>query len=143
MHLNHSDIAQRLPHAGNMCLLDSVIQYNKLSLTALATSHLAKDNPLRLDNKIAAINGVEYAAQAMAIHASLMTPPLPETNNKPMGYLATVRNIAIISAYLPESTSPINITVTQLMSDVHGFTYEFQLSCDQALVISGKITIFL
>ncbi|WP_214660462.1 hypothetical protein [sulfur-oxidizing endosymbiont of Gigantopelta aegis] len=126
-----------------MCLLDCVVQYDTLNLTALATSHQSNDNPLRVGNKIATINGIEYAAQAMAIHASLIAEKTSNDDTVAMGYLATVRNICIKTPYLPENSGPLSILVTQLMSDGHGFTYEFQLSCDQTIVISGKITIFL
>lgn len=139
--LNASEIEQRLPHAGAMCLLHEVIATDSDSLTALATSHLNTDNPLRQGDKIATINGIEYAAQAMALHGSLLSSASPEAPQA--GYIATVRNIEMITAFIPETGAPLLITVEQLMSDSNGFTYHFYIDCEQQRLISGKITVFL
>lgn len=135
--LNKEDIEQRLPHAGNMCLLDEVIHSDEHSLTAIAYSHQNIDNPLRLDGHISTINGIEYAAQAMAVHGSLLS----ETPQS--GYIASIRNIVIEIPQLPDSTGPLTIKVEQLMSSENGFTYQFYISCEQQALISGKITVFL
>ncbi|MDX2507533.1 MAG: hydroxymyristoyl-ACP dehydratase [Gammaproteobacteria bacterium] len=134
--LNKQDIEQRLPHAGKMSLLHKVIRSDQNSLTAQAISHMESDNPLRIEGKIAMVNGIEYAAQAMAVHGSLLS----ETR---AGYLATVRNIDIKVPYFPETGSPLIIAVQLLMSNDNGFTYQFHLSCEQQSLISGKITVFL
>ena len=140
--LNHNEIESRLPHSGNMSLLHEVIQADGNSLTALATSHLDIDNPLRLNGKIATVNGIEYAAQAMAVHGSLLS------DTPQAGYIATVRNIEIKVPCLPETKShetktPLVIEVQQLMSNDNGFTYQFHISCQQQSLISGKRTVFL
>ena len=135
--LNHNEIMSRLPHSGSMSLLHEVIQADDHSLTALANSHLDIDNPLRLEDKIATVNGIEYAAQAMAVHGSLLSDA-PQA-----GYIASVRNIEIKVPQLPETQAPLMIKVEQLMSNENGFTYQFHISCEQQLLISGKITVFL
>ncbi|MCP3850830.1 MAG: hypothetical protein GY694_11430 [Gammaproteobacteria bacterium] len=116
--LNHTEIEQRLPHSGNMCLLHEVIQTDDTSLTALATSHLDSNNPLRLNDTISSVNGIEYAAQAMAVRGSLLY------DSPQAGYIATVRNIEIHKPFLiqphsstPLETSPLIIKVEQLMSN--------------------------
>ena len=139
--LNSREIAQRLPHGGNMCLLDGVIEADSDSLTALASSHLDDDNPLRMDGKIATVNGIEYAAQAMAVHGSLLSSAASETPQ--VGYIATVRNIEMTTPFIPETGASLLIKVQQLMSDSNGFTYQFHIHCEQQRLISGKITVFL
>ncbi len=135
--LKHNEIESRLPHSGNMCLLHEVIQTDEYSLTALANSHLDIDNPLRLNGKIATVNGIEYAAQAMAVHGSLLS------DTPQAGYIASVRNIEIKVPQLPETKTPLLIEVELLMSNDNGFTYQFHISCGQQSLISGKITVFL
>ena len=135
--LNHKEIEQRLPHAGTMSLLNEVIEANSNSLTALAKSHLETNNPLRLNGKIATVNGIEYAAQAMAIHGSLLS------DISPAGYIAAVRNIDINVPFFPETDAPLIIEVQRLMSDKNGFSYQFYINCEQISLISGKITVFL
>jgi predicted hotdog family 3-hydroxylacyl-ACP dehydratase len=140
--LDCHEIELRLPHAGSMNLLHEIINFDQTSLNALAISHLESNNPLRVDGKIATINGVEYAAQAMAVHGSLLSER--DGINSPVnGYIASVRNIDIQIPSFPEQASPLKIKVEQLMSNDNGFTYQFYLSCEQQLFISGKITVFL
>ena len=148
--LNRQEIEQRLPHAGTMSLLDEIIAADETTLTAQAVSHRDADNPLRIDGKIAMVNGVEYAAQAMAVHGSLMLEKRQAVNKEqlevPQGYIATLRNIELNVPYFPEadsSSEPLLIKVAQLMSDVNGFTYQFDIHCEQKLLISGRITVFL
>lgn len=135
--LNHLDIEQRLPHSGKMCLLNEVIQSDETSLIAQAVSHLDIDNPLRINDTINTINGIEYAAQAMAVHGSLLS------DRPQAGYIASVRNIEIKIPTLPEQKQPLVISVEQIMSNENGFTYQFDISCEQQSLISGKITVFL
>ena len=82
-------IAARIPHAGSMCLLDSVIAWSDSGVVCRASSHRQPANPLRSDGTLGVLAGVEYAAQAMAVHAALLEPAgaAPAA-----GYLASVRD---------------------------------------------------
>ena len=71
-----------------MCLLDSVVCWNSHSITCLATSHRDANNPLARDGRLDAICGIEYAAQAMAVHFGLSAGRRPLS-----GYLASVRDV--------------------------------------------------
>ena len=135
--LDHQQIADCLPHSGRMCLLQKIVQADQASLTALADSHLLANNPLRINGRIASVNGIEYAAQAMAVHGALLAETV-----KP-GYIATVRNIEVKQSFLPENGQPLIIHVQQLMSDDNGFTYQFAIHCDEEIILSGRITVFL
>ena len=70
--LNRNWISQRIPHQGTMCLLDRVVDWSDSRIACAATSHAAPANPLRADGRLGAANGIEYAAQAMAIHGALL-----------------------------------------------------------------------
>ena len=141
--LNSQEIEQHLPHAGKMSLLDKVTHADLLTLSASAVSHLSSDNPLRFNNKLSCINGIEYAAQAMAIHGFLLSELKQTEASTQTGYIATVRNIDIFSPFFPKTESVIKIEVKQLMSAANGFTYQFHISDGKKALISGKITIFL
>lgn len=141
--LNHQEIEQRLPHAGKMSLLDKVTHADLLTLSASAVSHLNSDNPLRFNNKLSSINGIEYAAQAMAVHGFLLSELKQTEASTQTGYIATVRNIDIFTPFFPETESVIKIEVEQLMSDMNGFTYQFHIGDEKKVLISGKITVFL
>ena len=60
-----ADICRLIPHAGAMCLLDTVDAWTESCITCTATSHRDVSNPLRRREKLDAICGLEYAAQAM------------------------------------------------------------------------------
>jgi len=149
--LNREEIERRLPHAGVMSLLDKIIQADETTLTAQAVSYRDADNPLRVNGKITMVNGIEYAAQAMAVHGALVLEKKQEENKAELkssqGYIATVRNIELNSPYFPEadpsSSAALLIKVKQLMSDQNGFTYQFDIHYEQQQLISGRITIFL
>ena len=70
MGLNRPDIARLIPHAGRMVLLDGVLDWTAETLRARACSHRAPDNPLRRAGRLSVIAGIEYAAQATAIHGA-------------------------------------------------------------------------
>lgn len=139
--MNSQEIEQCLPHAGKMSLLNKVCHADRSHLAATAISHLSCDNPLRYNNRLATVNGIEYAAQAMALHGFMLSEATDHAIQK--GYIATVRNIEIDSPFFPDNDLPILVEVEQLMSDNNGFTYQFQISCEKKTLISGKITIFL
>ncbi len=71
--MNHDAICARLPHAGRMCLLDRLEAWDGDSITCFATSHRDAHNPLRRAGRLPAVAGVEYAAQAMALHGNLLS----------------------------------------------------------------------
>ena len=69
--LPKSDWAHLIPHAGAMCLLDEVVEWDAQRLHARSATHQQPDNPLRADGRLHAVNLCEYAAQAMAVHGAL------------------------------------------------------------------------
>ena len=72
--LNRAWIASKIPHQGSMCLLDEVLAWNEQRIVCSAVSHTSPENPLRLAGRLGSANGVEYAAQAMAVHGALLAP---------------------------------------------------------------------
>ncbi len=70
--LDHAAIAARIPHAGSMCLLHEVVAWDAGSIDCIARTHRDPANPLRSRNQLATVHGVEYAAQAMALHGALL-----------------------------------------------------------------------
>jgi predicted hotdog family 3-hydroxylacyl-ACP dehydratase len=135
--LSAIEIEQRLPHAGKMSLLNKIIIVDKYTLTAQAKNHLEPHNPLSIKGKINSINGIEYAAQAMALHGSLLSAKVS------VGYIASIRNIELKSPFFPKINEPLQIHVVKLMGNKTGFTYQFDVQCQQIELISGKITVFL
>src|SRR6478672_10306008 len=123
MPLDHDWIEQHIPHKGRMCLLDEVLSWDAARIRCRSSSHRATDNPLRAHGRLGAACGIEYAAQAMAVHGALIAAAngvpqattastsvattcvaradTPAENGTAMaGYLASVRNVALYVARL-------------------------------------------
>ena len=83
--LDHAWIAAHIPHQGSMCLLDAVLHWDSQHLVCCATSHRHAGNPLRQFDRLGAACGIEYAAQAMAVHGVLVADHgrVPDPNRTP------------------------------------------------------------
>jgi len=134
--MNHDAICARLPHAGSMCLLDRLESWDAESISCLASSHRAADNPLRVAGRLHAVCGVEYAAQAMALHGSLLA-----TQDAPpaMGYLASVRDLKLDIEELGQVTDDLRITARRLSGDASGFIYEFEIRGGERRLLAGRV----
>ena len=65
------EIATLIPHAGTMCLLDRVIAWDERAIACRSGAAIATpDNPLRAERPPRRACGIEYAAQAMAVHGA-------------------------------------------------------------------------
>src|ERR1700679_4346194 len=71
MHMNRAWIETRIPHQGRMCLLDQVLAWDAHHIRCRTSTHRALDNPLRSHDRLGIASGIEYAAQAMALHGAL------------------------------------------------------------------------
>ena len=88
---DQASICELLPHAGTMCLLNEVVDVNAEQIICLSKTHLDVDNPLRVEGKLYAMAGIEYASQTIALHGQIETI---HTGARPMiGFLMTVRNM--------------------------------------------------
>ena len=132
----HDAICARLPHAGRMCLLERLESWDGDSITCIATSHRDADNPLRRGGCLHAVAGVEYAAQAMALHGNLLsaTDTLPS-----MGYLASVRDLKLDLDDLATVAEDLRVTARRLSGDASGFIYEFEIRAGARTVLSGRL----
>ena len=61
-----------LPHAGRMRLIDRVVSYDEQTIVCESDSHRAADHPLAEAGVLSIVCGLEYGAQAMAIHGALL-----------------------------------------------------------------------
>ena len=135
MTLTHAEICARIPHAGAMCLLARVQSHDANTLLAYAESHRDRDNPLRGTDGLSAVCAVEYAAQAMALHAHLVA----DTTAPPtIGVLASVRDLKLFAARLDDIDSPLRVLVQRLSGSADSLVYAFEVSA-QVPIASGRI----
>lgn len=136
--LNRTAIAARLPHAGEMVLLDSVTHWDDDGITCLTRTHLNAENPLRRDGALCSICGVEYAAQAMALHGALMTGGPAR-----QGVLASVKSVTCHRPSLDERSGEMVVTATKLLARADSSIYGFSLHGAETLLLDGQAAVFL
>lgn len=131
-------IAARVPHQGRMCLLDRLLSWDDGRIHCRSTSHLDEANPLRAAGRLGASCALEYAAQAMALHASLRAAG--EAMPRP-GLLVAVRELRLDVARLDTLGSPLEITCTRLDADASTLVYAFEVTSAGLPVARGRATL--
>ena len=137
--MDRAAIAALIPHAGPMCLLDSVVAWDSTTIACLASSHRMPGNPLSLDGRLDAVCGVEYAAQAMAVHAGLIR----DVRRPTAGYLASLRDVVCSVERLDLLAGDLLVTAKLLIGDATRVIYRFDLTCDAAAVLSGRAAVVI
>ena len=140
MTIDRAWIAERIPHQGTMCLLDRVIEWSAETIRCVATGHRLPDHPLRSHGALHAAAGIEYAAQAMAVHGALGSG---DGGRPRAGFLASVRSVALFVERLDDIDSEIEIAAQRLGGDGNNVIYEFQLTSCARPLLSGRATVIL
>lgn len=138
--LDRAGIAARIPHADAMCLLDAVLDWSPEAIRCRATSHRDAGNPLIADGRLGAAAGIEYAAQAMAVHGAL----LASNGDKPrQGYLASVRGVDFHAERLDDVAGELDIEAERLSGDDNNVLYRFAVCGDGRLLLEGRAAVIL
>jgi predicted hotdog family 3-hydroxylacyl-ACP dehydratase len=137
--MDRASIAALIPHEGAMCLLDGVIAWDRMSITCTASSHRAHDNPLAAEGHLDAVCGVEYAAQAMAMHGGLVGD-----GRRPVaGYLASLRDVICCVDRLDLLADALLVTAELLIADGRRVIYQFNLTSGGKPVMSGRAAVVI
>ena len=138
--LDRAWIAARIPHSGAMCLLDEVTAWDDGRICCTATSHRNPDNPLRSNGRLAAVCGIEYAAQAMAVHGALIA----QTQERPRaGFLASVRGVEAPVERLDAFDGPLSVEAERVGGDGNNVLYRFTLRCGERVLLTGRAAVML
>ncbi len=139
MALSKAEFAPLIPHAGAMNLLDRVLDFDADALHAVSHSHRSEDNPLRREGALSPHCGIEYAAQAMAVHGALLAgaegPPRP-------GYLALARDVVWTVSRLDDIPEDLDIRVRKLAVQADSVMYEFSLAAAERVLVTGRAAVF-
>jgi predicted hotdog family 3-hydroxylacyl-ACP dehydratase len=139
--LDHAGIARRIPHSGTMCLLDRLLHWSASEIECSARNHADVANPLRSASGLLAPAAIEYAAQAMALHGSLVAPP--DTAPSP-GYIASVRNVRFAVLRLDTVVGALAIHATRLAGGANEVLYAFRVGdAAGAVLAEGRAAVVL
>jgi predicted hotdog family 3-hydroxylacyl-ACP dehydratase len=140
MLLSRAEIAGLIPHAGAMCLLDGVVEWDESRIRCVSRSHLDTGNPMRAGDRLPVLCGIEYAAQAMAAHGGLAR----KGRGKPRaGYLASLRDISCRRERLDDLQGELVVEAERLMGDERHVIYQFTLSVAGEEVMRGRAAVVL
>ena len=140
MPVNAERIRELVPHSEKMCLLELVLDCNERSILCETSSHLDQDNPLRYRGHLSSICGIEYAAQAMALHAALnsgvQSPPRH-------GYLASVRDTHSTVRFLDGRDCPLLVRAELEFASGPRVIYTFSIESAGTTLLSGRAAVVL
>lgn len=133
-------IAQVIPHTGNMCLLDGVLECDAQRIRCISGTHRDAANPMRSGDVLLALCGIEYAAQAMAVHGAWDA----KFDRKPRaGYLAALRDVACHTTRLDDLGDDLVIDAEKVMGDDARVIYQFNIHAGTTKIMSGRATVVL
>lgn len=124
-----------------MCLLDYVEAWDQQRIRCRASSHRAADNPLRAYGRLGAACGIEYAAQAMAVHGALLAPA--ESTSPRAGYLVSVRGTQLHVPRLDDIAADLLVEATCITRGEDHILYQFSLSAASRLLLDGRAAVVL
>ena len=153
MPLDRLWIESRIPHRGSMCLLDEVVDWSTERIRCRTRTHRDADNPLRAGGRLGVACGIEYAAQAMAVHGALSheaaataagapapgaSTPVPEA-----GFLAGVRGVQFYVERLDDVPGDLICEAVRVAGDSGSALYEFELRGADRTLLRGRATVML
>jgi len=138
--IEHDELCSLIPHAGDMCLLDRVIEWNDTEIVCETFSHQNSKNPLRCEEGLSSVTGIEYGGQAMAIHGSLLGSTPAEDQ---LLYLAAARDVQFELNWLHDIDHPLTVRAERLMADVNGMIYQFSVHALSRLLVQGRLTVMM
>lgn len=142
--LSQAEIMQRIPHQGRMCLLERVVRWDASSICCEAVSHRAPDHPLRAFDRLGIACGIEYAAQAMAVHGALIAEAGGDRALTPRaGYLASVRGVTLHAQRLDDVADDLTIRAERVLGDDNHIVYAFEVEAAGRSLLTGRATVVL
>lgn len=123
-----------------MCLLDAVVDWSEAAVCCRAVSHADPANPLRAEGRLGAASGIEYAAQAMAVHGALLAG---SDVCQRQGYLASVRGVQLHVARLDDLPGELTISAERLSGDGKNILYQFVVSHGGRCLLEGRAAVIL
>jgi predicted hotdog family 3-hydroxylacyl-ACP dehydratase len=148
--LDREWIEAHIPHQGRMCLLDEVLSWDVNHIRCRTASHRLADHPMRRHGHLGIACGIEYVAQAMAVHgaigaieASGAAQSAGEAKKVAVGFLAGLRDVRMHASRLDDIDSDLVCEVRRVAGDASTAIYFFSLDAAQRPLLDGRATVVL
>jgi predicted hotdog family 3-hydroxylacyl-ACP dehydratase len=140
VNIDHNWIAAHIPHQGDMCLLNAVEAWNEAEIVCTASSHRLADNPLRAAGQLGITTGIEYAAQAMAVHGALLAC---DDTAPTAGYLTSVREVRWQRPRLDDIAGDLTVRAERISGNEVNVLYNFSIAGAGEVLLSGRASVML
>lgn len=138
MKVDRAGIERLIPHAGSMCLVDTVAEWSEAAITCTGAAPAA-GHPLAGEHGVPAIAATEYAAQATAVHGALLAP-----GGRPRaGLLAALMDVQLGAEVIPPDEGALRIDAEMLSRSASGCLYRFDVRTARTTIASGRLMVAL
>jgi predicted hotdog family 3-hydroxylacyl-ACP dehydratase len=136
MMLDRAGIETCVPHAGAMCLLDAVTRWDALHIACSAAAPQAH-HPLARGGMVPAVVVVEYAAQATAVHGTLL-----DSRAAPRGgMLATLNDVELHCHGIALGEGPLAVQAELVSRSAAACLYAFDVATSRRRIVSGCLMV--
>jgi len=129
-----------VPQRGAMCLLERVLSWDAERIVCASASHRRPDNPLRARGRLHALAGIEYAAQAVALHGALAARDGRAIGS---GVLASLRDVELQAERLDLVAGDLLAIADALVVERRHMLYAFRVEGDGRVLLTGRAAIAL
>ncbi len=133
-------LSRLIPHAGEMCLLETVEAWTEEWIRCRTACHRWPQHPLRRNGRLEAVHALEIGGQAVAIHGSLASSRQEKDPQAPK-YLGGIRDLTLIPDPLESIPDDLVVTATCLGSQGESGVYRLGVSGGGRDILSAQITV--
>ena len=127
-----------------MRLIDRVVAYDDERIVCESESHRAANHPLAHEDALSILCGLEYGAQAMAIHGALLAAGARTASDAPRhGYLVAASDLRWSIDRLDHCDAPLTIEAISEFRSGNQVAYRFELRTSEQAVLSGRASVVL
>jgi predicted hotdog family 3-hydroxylacyl-ACP dehydratase len=119
-----------------MCLLQRIVSWDDVSVTAATDTHRDPLNPLARGGRLHAIHLCEYGAQAMAVHGGLMAQARGERARP--GLLVSLRDVVLGCDYVDDCEAELLVEARRLHDSGSVWQYEFRVTQADRVLAQGR-----
>lgn len=132
-------IAALVPHAGGMCLLERVLDWDETRIRLSTASHRSPSNPLRRAGRLRSIHLCEYGAQAMAVHGGLLARAAGMA--APARWLVSLRSVEFAIDFIETLDGELVVFGEQLADAAGSAQYAFTVSHGERVLARGRCAV--
>ena len=137
---NANALYDKLPHEGDICLLDSITDYDSQNIYCLTKKPTTC--PLQHEANLSAWVALEYAAQALACHGILNAANSGESDSISSAWIIGVKYLHCLKDFLPQDNVEAYTIAARILAHQPGIaSYEFSLSANNTCLVFGQLNV--